>query len=211
MDKKYCLTCFKEINLTPIRDFLENNPLICSNCLSQIPIKLIKRKIFNTSILFLSEYESVMKSYLMNYKEYKDVELAKVFLKPFLNIIKLLYKNYLFIPCPSSKMRVENRGIDHLEEILKVNKINYELVLTKNSNEIHKNLKMTDRFNQDTISIIDSKKGSLKNKKIVLFDDVFTTGNTFKQSLEVLKKENPSIIKGLIILDNYKIDELKIK
>ena len=42
----------------------------------------------------------------------------------------------------------------------------------------------------------------ISGKKILLVDDVISTGNSIKQSLKVLKEGNPKKIKILIIAEN---------
>lgn len=210
MEDKYCLTCFEKLKISTFREIVENKSLICDACLENIPVLLKTIKLFSCKITLLSKYDSVFQTYLKNYKEYKDFELRKVFLYPFLSYIKIKFHNYLFIPCPSSKKRIEERGFDHLEEILKVNNIKYKLLLKKNSNIMQKDNNLTNRFLDESISIIKGKEKEVENKKIVLFDDVLTTGNTFKNSLLCLRKFKPKKIVGLIIMDNYNVEKLKI-
>lgn len=211
MKENYCLTCFKKFSVVPLRQLVEKSPLICDDCLQKIKNDVRRVNIKGINILFLSHYESIMKSWLMNYKEYKDYELAKVFLYPFLPIIKLLFHHHIFIPCPSSKTRIENRGFDHLEEILKNSNLNYLNILRKKDDIQQKNKRAINRLDNMQIEIDESKKNGLISKKVVLFDDVYTTGKTFFSCVDVLKKLHVKKIKGLIILNNYKEDILKIR
>ena len=41
----YCKSCFAEIRLAPCREMIENNPLLCDECISKINAKLEVRKI----------------------------------------------------------------------------------------------------------------------------------------------------------------------
>lgn len=211
MKENYCLTCFKKFSVVTLRNLFEKRPLICDECLHEIKNDIHRINLKGINILFLSHYESIMKSWLMNYKEYKDYELAKVFLFPFLPVIKLLFHHYIFIPCPSSKTRIENRGFDHLEEILKCSNLRYLNILRKKDDIEQKNKKAVDRLDNMQIDIDESKKNELFSKKVILFDDVYTTGKTFFSCVDVLKKLHVKKIKGLIILDNHKDDILKIR
>lgn len=206
---RYCKICFQPIKTTPLRFFIEDEPLICDSCLSKIYVDLHRRKHYGASILFLSTYTGALKDWLFQYKENLDIELAPVFLYLFVPILKFLYRNYLFIPLPSSEDKESKRGFSHLEEMLKSHHFNYIKAFRKNDVE-QKEKGRTDRYEDEGITLmIDPEK--LMDKKIILFDDVFTTGNTFKSSLDCLKKIKTKTVKGLILLDNHFIEQRKLK
>lgn len=206
----YCKSCFAEIRLAPCREMIENNPLLCDKCISKINTKLEVRKIFDIEILFLSDYDGLMKTWLMNYKEFGDIELAPCFLYLFKPFLRVFFPGYTYVPCPSSDKRIQKRGFDHLSEMLKSSSLPYEQILCQKSVIEQKNEKGTERFKDKGIVL---KEGiyDLSEKKIVLFDDVFTTGSTFYQSLMQIRKHRPKRIKGVIIMDNQKTEERKIK
>lgn len=206
----YCRSCFKEMRLAPCREIIENKPLICDECISQINVKLEVRKIFDTDVLFLSDYDGLMKTWLMNYKEFGDIELAPCFLYLYKPFLRLFFPRYTYVPCPSSEKRIQKRGFDHLSEMLKSSSFPFEQILYQKSTIEQKNEKGSGRFKDKGIAI---KEGvsNLSEKKIVLFDDVFTTGSTFYQSLLQIRKCMPKQIKGVIVMDNQKTEERKIK
>lgn len=197
----YCKGCLNKFTPSPMRYLIEQNPLICDECIKKITKDIHIEKHYDVKILFLSTYDCVLKDFLMNYKEYGDIELAGCFLYIFLPLIKAYFHNYLFIPLPSSKERIKKRGFSHLNEILKASKLNFDDVLEKESHQEQKNINNADRFRKKGIYL--KNPSSIQNKKIVLFDDVFTSGATFLESLKVVKEANPKTIKGLIIMNNY--------
>lgn len=206
----YCKSCFAEIKLAPCREIIENNPLLCDQCISKINAKLEVRKIFDTEILFLSDYDGLMKTWLMNYKEFGDIELAPCFLYLFKPFLRLFFPGYTYVPCPSSEKRIQKRGFDHLSEMLKSSSLPYQQILCQKSVIEQKNEKGMERFKSKGIAVKDDVS-DISEKKIVLFDDVFTTGSTFYQSLSLIRKLTPKQIKGVIIMDNQKTEERKIK
>ncbi len=209
-NQAFCKSCFKDLHLSPFREFIENEPLLCDECISQIKVKMEIRKIANIKVLFLSDYDGILKTWLMNYKEYGDIELAPCFLYCFLPVLHLLFRNYIFVPCPSSQKRIEKRGFDHLSEMLKASHLPYRSLLFQKTTVEQKNVKGQDRLKGKGISLKDENV-NLSDSKIVLFDDVLTSGATFLQSLEQLRKCKPKAMKGLIIMDNQKTEERKLK
>jgi len=207
---RYCKSCIKEIKLNPARYLLERKPLICDECISSIDTKLEFRKAFDVETLFLSSYSGIIKQWLMNFKELKDVELGPCFLNIFLPIIQTAFPHYLFIPLPSCKSRVMERGFDHLSLILESSHLRFLSALEKEEDSEQKKNSGPERFKAKRISLKNPNL-DLSKEKVVLFDDVYTTGSTFKESLEAIKKAKPKKIKGLIIMDNFHVDELRMK
>ena len=139
----------------------------------------------------------------MRYKEYGDIMLAKAFLFYFLPWIRIDFQGYQIVPLPSSKKRNERRGFVHLEEMLKAVGLSYCSCLVKTTDKQQKEKNATERRKSDDI-LFSSGKEEIEGKKIVLFDDVFTSGGTFSAALKQIQKQNPRKVKGLILRDNYK-------
>ncbi len=203
---EFCVSCFEKINLNPFREIIENNPILCDKCISQVKTRLSIEKINGIYVLFLGDYDGIMKTWLMNFKEYGDIELAKCFLSLYLPILKILFKNYIYLPCPSSHKRNQNRGFVHLEEILKAYKFPYCLALEKTSDEENKNQSVSQRNAVSSSIRINSNASYLSGKKVVVFDDVFTTGNTFRSSCQAIEKIHPKKIRGLILMKTKEPD-----
>lgn len=197
----YCKACMEEIKTSPFRYLFERNPILCDKCISEIKKEMVVRKINGIKTLFLSKYDGIFKRWLMNYKEYSDIELAPCFLYIFLPYIRIYFLNDIFLPLPSSPSRIEKRGFSHLVEILKSSGLNYLDVFYTTEIVQQKEKKGSQRNKDKKISLLASAK-ELENKKVVLFDDVLTSGATFNQSLQALKDIHVKSIKGLILMDN---------
>lgn len=206
---KYCLSCFEEIKSSYIRRLFEKDIKLCSKCIEQIDVNIKLLKVDGNKILFLSTYDGILKSWLMNFKEYGDIALAPCFLYLFIPIIKLFYSDYIFLPLPSSRKRNENRGFVHLEEMLKPYNFKYLNVFEKEDDKEQKNNDYAARRKEKQI-FLNNNKDKIKDKKVVLFDDIYTSGQTYKDCKKALIEANPKKIKGLIIMDNRQSIKLKI-
>lgn len=196
-----CLSCCQPFTPSPIREILEGTPRLCDECLSKIVIKLEERNTFGFKTLFLSSYDGIYKTWLMNFKEYSDVVLAPCFLTTFLPLIRLRFPGRLFIPLPSSPDRVKKRGFAHLDLMLSASHLPYQACLLKGNQEEQKWLSGSKRNAPKAISVAPGS-ASLAGKRVVLFDDVFTSGATLKSSYDAILSLHPKQVEGLILMDN---------
>lgn len=205
----FCKSCFQEIHLAPFASLAERKPILCPDCLKKLDIRLETREHFGIKILFLSSYDGLMKQWLMNFKEYRDIELAPCFLYPFLPILKIHFPRFLYLPLPSKEERVKERGFLHLETMLEASHLVYSTSFGKRGNQEQKDKIGPERNRSNQVFLLPESQ-ALEGKEVVLFDDVFTTGSTFKNTLLCLEKCHPKKIKGLILMDNYRADKLRI-
>ncbi len=108
---------------------------------------------------------------------------------------------YLVVPVPTATSRVRNRGFDHsallAREVAKLLKQQYLPVLGRLGQE-----RQVGKSRQDRLSQIDDKfylKSNLvKGQKILLIDDVVTTGGTLRSATKVLRAAGVKQVDALI-------------
>lgn len=139
-----------------------------------------------------------MKDLIYQFKGCYDYELKNVFIERFANEISILFKGYIMVPAPSYKDDNLRRGYNHVDEIFKSLKL-----------ELVKAFEKSGKFKQAEhgslgrkrigkyLNLIDNK--NIANKKILIVDDIYTTGSTFNTMVSVLKKAGIKEIKGLFI------------
>jgi predicted amidophosphoribosyltransferase len=206
----YCKSCFQEIRLSPLRSLTEENPLLCDDCISQIEVRLETVDFAGIKVLMLSSYSGILKTWLMNYKELGDIELAPCFLFLFLPVIRLRFAGYSFVPCPSLPQRSGKRGFRHLPAMLKASSLPFIEALGKTGESEQKDLNGNDRRLRKGIFLTPEAK-KVQGRKVVLFDDVLTTGSTLRESLAVLKGANPRKTEAMILMDNSSEEARRMK
>ncbi len=109
------------------------------------------------------------------------------------------------IPVPISKKRLKNRGYNQsyliAKEISKKTGVKLEnncLTKTKNIIEQSKLNKEQREKNIKGVYKLNNKQ-KLENKKILLFDDIYTTGSTANECCKILKQAKPNKIAVLTI------------
>ena len=153
--------------------------------------------------IFIYKYQDIIRNLLINYKFYDASYLANSFAYLIKNNKKIysILKSYdIIIPVPLHKKRMNERGYNQTELIarkLEIPVVTNCLVKTKNikpqSTKTAKE-RQIDIKNVFTIQNVDK----IKNKKLLLLDDIYTTGSTANECIKTLSKATNKI--GFIAL-----------
>ena len=150
-----------------------------------------------TRHLYMFNYEGIIRERIIQYKFSNKAYLNEMFTNFIIKNKKIcgFLKNYdIIIPVPISKKRKLKRGYNQSEIIAR--KVSKELKSLKLETNVL--LKVKDNVAQSTLSKEERAKNVkdaykvqneqiIKNKRIVLLDDVFTTGSTVEECSRVLK------------------------
>ena len=141
------------------------------------------RKLNN--IYYIWDYNEEFKKLIFSYKYNRKKSLAKL-------IARLIEEEFKFIiqkekidfivSVPINKKRENERGYNQVDEILKQLNVNYvEIKRIKNTEKMHKLL--NEKLREENIrgSFRIESDFDFKNKKILLVDDIITTGATLKE------------------------------
>lgn len=178
----------------------------CISCLDNNPPAFIKFKIHNVKAIAIYKYNDSMKELIYQLKGCFDIELAEVLLYPFHKELKMLFYNYYMVFIPSNKEDDETRGFNHVKEIFKYIGLPFLEILEKKNK-----VKQSDRnFVQRKLIKYDLKVINIelvKNKKILIVDDVCTTGSTLKAAINLIKCGKPKDIKILVLSKTDQIED----
>ena len=168
----------------------------------------IKKEKYFEELMYIFKYEGQVRKLILDYKFNEKSYLYKTFVN-FLLKNKKIFENIKkydkIIPVPISKKRNKERGYNQslliVEEI--ANKTNLELVnncLIKTKNIIEQS-KLNKEDRQQNIQGVYSLKNErlITNKKILLVDDIYTTGSTVNECCKILQQANPKTI-GVLVL-----------
>ena len=174
---------------------------ICKKCelkLKEFEINLIRenKKNYQES-MHLYRYDGIIRKKIIDYKFNNKAYLYKTFAKIILNNKKIcgfLEKYDIIIPVPIHRKRKLQRGYNQTEIIAKEIAKNTHLQLENNIL-----IKQKDIVTQSSLTK-EKRKQNIKNafciknpekilnKKILIFDDIYTTGSTVLECSKVLKK-----------------------
>ena len=180
---------------------------LCNTCRKSI--KVIN-EVYQDEIISYGYYGGLLKDLILKFK-YKNNFTAGDILAEFLEeyIIKNFeYKEYIITYIPLSKKSKKNRGFNQCEYIAK--KISRDLsievleVLTKQKEtKEQKTLKRDERYENIKDAFTIEKGLGIKNYKIILIDDVTTTGATLQEAYKLLKKFEVKDIKLLTLAKSH--------
>ena len=178
---------------------------ICEKCKDKIEkIIVCKKDIYNEKNFFYDEhmylfnYKNDIRSKIIEYKFNEKPYMYKAFAQIFINNEKIcdFLKSYdIIIPVPIHKKRNNLRGYNQSELIAKEiskeiqnlsieNNVLYKYKNTNPQSLLNKNERIQNAKNAYQIK----NEQIIKNKKIIIFDDIYTTGSTVNECARVLKQ-----------------------
>ena len=195
---KFCKICFKRISDNSLYNLIKKENILCEECFSKLNAKFIPFKIGNVKGLSIYEYTDFIKELIYKFKGCYDYELKDVFLYRYLNFLRLKYYKFNIVYIPSYYIDDERRGFNHVRAIFETLKLKELPILRKNTAHKQSDHSAIGRRQiKDVISI--DKTVHLKDKKILLVDDIMTTGSTLLTSIELLKSKGAKNIEILVI------------
>ena len=167
-----------------------------------------KKEKYFKELLYIFKYEGIIRKTILKYKFQEESYLYKTFVNFILKNQKFFefIKSYdTIVPVPISKKRHKERGYNQsyliAKEISKKTKLELQnrcIIKRKNVIEQSKlNKEEREKNIKGVYEIID--KENLQNKRIILVDDIYTTGNTVNECCRILQKAQPKSISVIVI------------
>jgi len=184
---------------------------ICSNCGMPLVSELGKctrcRDVqysfeSNTSIY---EYSGAAKDLMYLYKFEKCRNIAWLYAEKAAEVLREKWTGFFIVPSPASRTKKKRKGWDQVEDICRILKKEYQLpvlsLLGKKHGTGQKKLDLDQRKAniKGRIYIRGNYKEFVKGQKVVLIDDVFTTGATANECSLVLKDAGATRVYSLTI------------
>ncbi len=199
---EYCIRCNKYLEY-PER-------VICIECLkNKLPISISSDVIENTiNVYYISKYEDfysiIIESKMQNRKSVLNYYLRYINKRFSNDLKKISDKIDLIIPVPIHKSKQKDRGFNQSEiialSLFDKYKISTEVCKKIRKTKPQKELNLEERKQNLRKSFIIRNKNLIKNRKILLVDDVFTTGNTIIELSKCLKQNQCNNITAFTLL-----------
>ena len=185
---------------------MNKNNILCEKCFLELEPKFINFNIMGHKALSVYYYSDHIKELIHTLKACGDYELREVFLNRFLPYLKLRYQGYHMVYVPSHKLANEKRGFNQVEAIFSFLNLPVLDVLFKNQD--HHQAEHNSKARLKIDDVLESKDIHIvKNKKILLVDDIFTTGATLRKSISLLNEGQPKTIEVLVVAKTIDLDK----
>ncbi|MGG5370020.1 ComF family protein [Enterococcus sp. AZ196] len=168
-----------------------NSAELCSDC------RLWQQQLgFVMKNYSLFRYDDGFRQWIEPYKFTGDYRLRGAFVLE-LNRALQNYRSYLFCPLPLSKERFEKRGFNQVCGCLDLTKFSYELLLRRSELVPQSEKSREDRLRMEQPFQINGPIEKIRNQKVLLIDDVYTTGRTLFHGAELLYEKGAETVKSL--------------
>lgn len=176
----------------------------CKNC---------RRKTKLNGLYFAVSYQNKLVQKIITQFKYEPF-LVKELAKPLASLIlthfylldkKPNFSDFIIIPIPLLKKRLKQRGFNQAEELAKELSKNLELPLINNiltkTKETLPQVELSKEKRRENIkgAFLAENKDIVKNQKILLVDDVYTTGSTMEECARVLKESGAKEVWGVVV------------
>lgn len=185
----------------------------CKDCKKEIYekalFKIESKENYYEKHLYIFLYKDKIRKLILDYKFNNKSYLYKIFSRIIIKnekIYRILKKYDIIIPVPIHKKRKAQRGYNQSQLITKeisncIENLKYENnILVKIKHTMPQSIltkKQRKQNVKNVYKIINKEK--INNKKIILFDDIYTTGSTVKEISKILKQNGAKEILVLTI------------
>lgn len=145
----------------------------------------------------LYEYNDFLKEFIGRFKFRGDYVLAKVFKSDINKVIKEL--NYeLLVPVPLSEERLYERGFNQSEALIMEAGHTPTFVLKRTHTEKQSKKSRGERIHlEDIFRFVE--EGDVVGKRVLLIDDIYTTGSTLMHAGKILKQQGALVVSAITV------------
>lgn len=149
----------------------------------------------NTSVF---NYNEFMKELIAKFKYRGDYALAEVF-APYVKEKLRNARCDLIIPIPLSEERLKERGFNQAKAIADTAHLEIDDVLMRTHSEKQSKKSRQERIELAQVFHIKGDPHFIKNKQIVLIDDIYTTGSTLRHAAKVLMRAGAAEVSSITL------------
>lgn len=193
-----CLICYKPLLKDISFVHLIRAMPICPHCLKQFQIIDKTISFHHHPLRILYAYNEFFQSLLFQYKGLYDYALKDVFLCLYQRELQVKFKDYIIVVVPSAIEDNLARGFPPVETIAKTISQNVFTGLYKKEKYKQSDLRYEER--KQVTEKIGIRNGELlKGKKVLIMDDVITSGNTLLTCLSLVLSQEPMLVELLVL------------
>lgn len=168
-----------------------DSPEICSDC------RLWQKElgfVMNNQSLFY--YNEGFRQWIEAYKFTGDYRLRGAFATELTQMLANFH-DYVICPLPLSEERFDMRGFNQVNGCLEAAAISYQELLTRKELSPQSEKSREERLKMDQPFLLNIPNGKIRNQRVLLVDDVYTTGRTLLHGAEILYQNGAKVVNSL--------------
>lgn len=190
--------CFNPIRISGVSLLFDRTLCLCASCARTLRPAWRTFELDGIPALALYDYNQTIKEKLYLLKGCGDFELAVAFLDRLKHLLRTMYRRYALIPMPSWHEDDAVRGFNHVEAIFASLKLPLVAILKKTAPHKQAWQPFENRERIKDVLALESPV-DLANRRVLLVDDVMTSGATLKAAVGLVRPLRPRSIKILVI------------
>jgi ComF family protein len=164
----------------------------CAKCRRQSPLK---------HVWVSSEYTALPKKLVRSFK-FERAQAAAPIIAEYMHELMPFLSDILLVPVPTASSRLRYRGYDHIKlltkQLSKTTNLPYDPALTRQGQSRQVGAKRNERLAQLSGSFRVVHADIIKHAKILLVDDVLTTGTTLSEVAKTLKQAGAKEVNAVV-------------
>ena len=179
-------------------EVIHGDSCLCFSCQEKLVPHFDKFDVEGIDCLSIYQYDDNIKSILYQYKGCYDIELSNVFLNRYKQELHLMYRGYIILPAPSYYVDDEKRQFKHVDKMFEILNLPICNFFRKTAPFKQAEHKRRERKKIEDFIILDHPE-LITGKKVLIVDDVSTTGATLRALIKLVKEAKPKKIKALVM------------
>ena len=168
---------------------------MCSNCFDELeflPVE-VNRKVFKSEVYCAGVYDKNLQKLIRGLKYHRQSDLAYYqakFMWQYWQRLDLLEDDFQIVPVPIFAKRKKQRKYNHMElvanEFAKMSgyEVNFDLIKRVKDTKPQYKLNKAQRMLNLSHAFEVNQEKLIKDKKILIIDDICTTGSTFEEMIK---------------------------
>ena len=211
LDKHYvCKTCERRFEKYRKYNEIDNKKILKNKFNTEINTEYYEidfQKFYWDQLLYVFDYRGIVRKTILQYKFNKKPYLSNFFAYEILKskkVYEILNSCDIIVPVPMEKKKMNERGYNQTELITQIiekkSGIKEEKILVKiKTTKTQSLLEITERKRNIENAFCIKNPELVKSKKVILFDDIYTTGATVNELSKLLKEAECKSIFVLVI------------